>query len=282
MTSAVALGEIWGHTYVRFSYTLRAQPEAYMPNYNLQQPQTNYAARASGRLKKRGGPGALILLILLLAGAAFLFRDRLSWFAHVFTSEPATVTQNPSQVENAQPPVPQPKLKPRKLAEAERPSSANSGTNEQVTRPMISVEVMYPGGRRRTIYPHDATVNLDLGGSKPRTSPPTQPAAADTIAGNAAEHEPVSGDTPEVLSRPSKPIYPRLAEEMKVEGSVVLQVNIDKVGNIVGTQVLSGPAILAAAAQEAVRQWRFRPHYKNGAPIETEAHVVVNFTISTR
>lgn len=251
-----------------------------MPNYNPQRPQTNYAARASGRARKRGGPGAFILLILLLAGAAFLFRDRLSRFTQVFTSEPATVTQNPSEAKNPQPPVPQPKLKPRKLADTERPSSTNSATNEPVAHPTISVEVMYPGGQRRTIYPRDATINLDLGGSKPRTSPPAQPAAAATTAANAAEQ--VSADAPEVLSRPSKPVYPPLAEQMKVEGSVILQVNIDKNGTILDTQVLSGPAILAAAAQEAVRQWRFRPRYKNGAPIETKAHVVVNFTISTR
>ena len=251
-----------------------------MPNYKLQRPQTNYAARASGRAAKRGGPGVLILLILLLAGAAFLFRDRLSRFTQVLTSAPATVTQNPSEVEKPQPPVPQPKLKPRKLAEAERPSTANSRTNERVARPIVSVEVMYPGGQRRTIYPHGTTVNLDLGGSKPRTSAPTQPAAADTTAANPTEQ--VSADAPEVLYRPSDPVYPRLAEQMKVEGSVKLQVNIDKNGNIVGIQVLSGPPILAAAAQEAVRQWRFRPRYKNGAPIDTEARVVVNFTISTR
>ena len=97
-----------------------------------------------------------------------------------------------------------------------------------------------------------------------------------------AEHEQVSADSPEVLDHSSEPVYPRLAEEMKVEGSVTLQVNIDKNGNIVGTQVLSGPEILANAAREAVQHWRFRPRYKNGAPIETDARVVVNFTISTR
>jgi protein TonB len=63
---------------------------------------------------------------------------------------------------------------------------------------------------------------------------------------------------------------------------VTLQVNIDKNGIIVSTEVLSGPEILANAAREAVRQWRFRPHYKDGVPIETEARVVVNFVISTR
>jgi periplasmic protein TonB len=253
-----------------------------MPNYQTQRPPTNYAARASGRAPKRGGTGVFILLILLFAGAAFLLRGRLSWFAHVLTSEPATVAEKPSEVEKPQPPVPQPKLRPRKLAEAGGPSTADSGTHERVARPIVSVEVMYPGGKRRTIYPHDATVNLDLGGSKPRPSPPAQAAAAATTVGNTAEPGPVSADAPEVLYRPSKPVYPRLAEQMKIEGSVTLQVNIDKTGNIVGIQVLSGPPILAAAAQEAVRQWRFRPRYKDGAPIDTEAHVVVNFTISTR
>jgi protein TonB len=254
-----------------------------MPTYKSQRPPANYAGRASGRVQKRGGPGIFILFILLLlAGAAFFYRDRLSWLAHVSTSAPATATQNPSEVKNPQPPVPQAKLKTRKLAEAEHPSTPNSATREPVARPIVSVEVMYPGGQRRTIYPHGTTVNLNLGGSKPRTSAPTQPAAAAPIAGNAAEPEPVSADSPEVLYHPSDPVYPRLAEQMKIEGSVTLQVNIDKTGNIVGTQVLSGPPILAAAAQEAVRQWRFRPRYKNGTPIDTEAHVVVNFTISTR
>jgi protein TonB len=123
---------------------------------------------------------------------------------------------------------------------------------------------------------------VDLGGSTTTTSAQTQPAAAAATAVNAAEHEQALADSPEVLYRPSEPVYPRLAEQMKIEGSVTLQVNIDKNGTIEDIQVLSGPEILATAAREAVRHWRFRPHYKNGAPIETEARVVVNFTISTR
>jgi protein TonB len=251
-----------------------------MPNNKQQLPEINYDALVSDPVKKRGGSGAFILLILLLGGVVFFFRDRL---AHVLTSEPATVTQNTSDVESPRPPVPQPKLKPKKLAEAELPSTANSGTNERVTRPVISVEVIFPGGQRRTIHPsHNATVNVDLGGSTTTTSAQTQPAAAAATAVNAAEHEQALADSPEVLYRPSEPVYPRLAEQMKIEGSVTLQVNIDKNGTIEDIQVLSGPEILATAAREAVRHWRFRPHYKNGAPIETEARVVVNFTISTR
>ena len=261
-------------------YRPGAQPEAYMPNNKQRLPEINYDALVSGPVKKRRRAGAIILIILLLGGVLFFFRGRLSWFAHVLTSEPATVAQNTSEVENPRPPVPQPKLKPKKLAEAELPSTADSGTNERVTRPVISVEVIFPGGRRRTIHPHNATVNL--GGSTTATSAQTQPAAAAATAVNAAEQEQVLTDSPEVLYRPKEPAYPRLAEQMKIGGSVTLQVNIDKNGNIVGTQVLSGPEILSAAAREAVRQWRFRPRYKNGVPIETEARIVVDFTISTR
>ena len=43
--------------------------------------------------------------------------------------------------------------------------------------------------------------------------------------------------------------------------------------------MVSGPAILAAAAQQAVREWRFKPVLQNGQPVETKANIVVNFTI---
>jgi protein TonB len=46
-------------------------------------------------------------------------------------------------------------------------------------------------------------------------------------------------------------------------------------------QILSGPSILAAAAREAVKQWHFKPYLQNGQPVETQARITVNFTIST-
>jgi len=249
-----------------------------MPKQQL--PEVNYDALGSGLVNRRGRSVVFLLLILLLGGVLIFFRGRLSRFAHVLTSEPATVTEKTSEVENPRPPVRQPKLQPKKLAEAELPSTANSATDERVTRPVISVEVIFPGGQRRTIHPHNATVNV--GGSTTATSAQTQSAAAAATTVNAAEHEQLSAGSSEILYRPSEPVYPRLAEQMKIGGSVTLQVNIDKDGNVVSTQVLSGPEILATAAREAVRQWRFRPRYKNGVPIETEAHIVVDFTISSR
>ena len=86
----------------------------------------------------------------------------------------------------------------------------------------------------------------------------------------------------DLLSRPVQPNYPLLAKEMKVQGAVVLEALIGRDGNIQDLHVLSGPTILSTAAREAVKQWRFRPYLQSGQPVETEARITVNFTISTQ
>jgi periplasmic protein TonB len=91
----------------------------------------------------------------------------------------------------------------------------------------------------------------------------------------------MSADTTEVVTHPVKPGYPLLARQMKVQGSVVLRALISKEGTIQDLHVVSGPAILASAAQDAVRQWRFKPHYLGSEAVETQADITVNFTIST-
>jgi protein TonB len=72
-----------------------------------------------------------------------------------------------------------------------------------------------------------------------------------------------------------------LARQMKVQGSVVMQALIGRDGLIEDLHVLSGPPILANAAEEAVRQWHFKPHFVGSLPVETRANITVNFTIST-
>jgi protein TonB len=68
---------------------------------------------------------------------------------------------------------------------------------------------------------------------------------------------------------------------MKVQGSVVLDAVIGRDGTIQTLKIVSGPTILANAAMEAVRQWRFKPYLQAGEAVETEARITVNFTIST-
>ena len=91
----------------------------------------------------------------------------------------------------------------------------------------------------------------------------------------------MSSDTSAIVSRSVRPNYPLLARQMKVQGSVILQALIGKDGIIQNLRVVSGPHILASAAQDAVRQWHFKPHLEGAEPVETEAKITVNFTIST-
>ena len=75
------------------------------------------------------------------------------------------------------------------------------------------------------------------------------------------------------------PRYPEDAREARVQGTVVLKVNIDKEGNVYNTELISGHPLLAPAAIEAVRQWKYKPYLLNGAPVEVETHVQVNFVL---
>ena len=101
------------------------------------------------------------------------------------------------------------------------------------------------------------------------------------MTANAAERVQMSADTSDVVSRPVKPDYPLLARQMKVQGSVILQALIGRDGLIQDLRVVSGPPILATAAQDAVKQWHFKPHYQGSDAVETQARITVNFTIST-
>jgi protein TonB len=48
-------------------------------------------------------------------------------------------------------------------------------------------------------------------------------------------------------------------------------------GTIQSLNVIDGPPLLAEAAREAVRQWRYRPYILNGRPVEVETLITVNF-----
>src|SRR5437868_1382649 len=83
-----------------------------------------------------------------------------------------------------------------------------------------------------------------------------------------------------LLIRKVQPAYPPLARQARIQGSVVLQAEISKDGAIQNLQLISGHPMLAPAAIEAVKQWRYKPYYLNGEPVAVETQVQVNFTLS--
>lgn len=78
------------------------------------------------------------------------------------------------------------------------------------------------------------------------------------------------------------PEYPPLARQARIQGSVILKVQINKSGDVVNLQLFSGHPMLAPAAIEAVKQWKYKPFLLNGEPVEVETSVTVNFTLSDK
>ena len=77
-----------------------------------------------------------------------------------------------------------------------------------------------------------------------------------------------------------KPIYPPEAKQKRVEGTVRLEVTIDKDGHVSQIAIVSGPAELTQSATDAVRQWSYKPTLLNGEPVEVQTTVDVNYTLS--
>lgn len=75
------------------------------------------------------------------------------------------------------------------------------------------------------------------------------------------------------------PVYPEVARQARIQGTVVLQAVIGRDGLVQNLHVVSGHPMLAPAAMEAVRQWRYKPYLVNGSPVEVETMVRITFSL---
>lgn len=82
-----------------------------------------------------------------------------------------------------------------------------------------------------------------------------------------------------LLIKKVSPVYPASAMRMHLEGSVQLMATISKMGNIASVKSISGDPVLAQAAMDAVKQWKYRPYLLNGEPVEIQTQITVNFKL---
>jgi protein TonB len=76
-----------------------------------------------------------------------------------------------------------------------------------------------------------------------------------------------------------EPKYPPIAQQAHIQGIVILTAVIGKDGIIQRLQLVSGHPMLATAAIDAVKQWRYKPYLLNGQPVEAETTVAVTFRL---
>lgn len=80
------------------------------------------------------------------------------------------------------------------------------------------------------------------------------------IAGMAAW--PTRGQEPEVARKVTKrvsPVYPVFAQQARLSGTVRLALVVSPDGTVKSLRTLGGNAVLAAAAETAMKQWKFEP-----------------------
>lgn len=165
---------------------------------------------------------------------------------------------------------------------------------EATSSPMRALAALASGARAMTApaqIPHGVAVgdpppmSLAGGFGGMQTGLPAEvatgaPEARVAVVADARPRGPMrvsSGVGAGMLVSPIRPAYPTIARAAHVEGTVVVEAVISAEGRIERARVVSGPAMLAGAALEAIERARYTPYRLNGSAVEVETMVTVKF-----
>jgi len=223
--------------------------------------------------------GSLALLLILGSFGFSKYRSRM------FVPKPAaapqpTATSTPQQAVTNTP------------APAPAPTPASTGEDRQRTQSELMMNHQLSAPSR---IPSDLKM---LAGREPPPSSGFAPSGIESLGGSSTAGNVFSGSSePKVkISAPTKmsisagvagglliqktaTVYPQMAREARVSGTVVIQATISKTGAIENLHVVSGPTMLRQPAMDAVKTWRYKPYLLDGEPVDVETTVSVNFSL---
>ena len=263
--------------------------QSYQPQINL--PALETPAKQKRILRMLLGLAVLAVFVLVIVKYYDRFRNILpgaSNEARVSTSD--TIAEKSRRVSHAT----SRRTSSKRHADAVVPGGSEAqvalapGMTEFTIRSPLVVEVISADGHHQIMRTRDDSIYLythDENLSAPDV------VEANVVYGTgetkAAEQTHLSSGPVELASSRMQVEHLRspdtlLTKQGTMEGSVVLLAQIDQGGNIQDLQVVSGPETLFASAREAIKQWRFKPYYKSGEAVETEARITVKFANSAR
>ena len=171
--------------------------------------------------------------------------------------------------------------------QAPRVASAYTPTSTGITAPVHKTKEAPPPPAGATSGGLEGVPGGVVGGvssgvsSEMLNSAPSVPVLAKSPAPMPAKRMRIASRVAEAnLIHDVAPQYPSEAGRARIEGTVVLMALIGKDGSVHDVQVESGLPILAQAAIDAVRQWRYRPYVIDGEPVEVDSRITINFTLS--
>jgi TonB family protein len=108
---------------------------------------------------------------------------------------------------------------------------------------------------------------------------PNHATTGDVPRAQAPEAQVPAEEMQKLLVHRVDPEYPAAARQEKVQGVIVLDVVVGRDGSVLETRALNGPDVLARAAMEALRWWKFEPYSVQGKPAVVETTVAVEFKL---
>ena len=224
------------------------------------------------------GQMAMIGLAILipLAGTDAL-PHRLSWVS--LPEPPRALPHRPAPAPAKQASVVPPQLTPKGLVLPTAIPQKAAIIEDPDFMPAAGDAVGVPGGFGNSTGSGNAVIDglLSTGSAQPlppapvvRQPAPPAPPKRIRLGGIVEESKLISGP---------RPVYPPLARQARIEGTVRLEAVISRDGTILNLRAVSGHPLLIPAALAAVRQWVFRPTSLNGDPVEVATEIEVHFTL---
>jgi periplasmic protein TonB len=168
---------------------------------------------------------------------------------------------------------------------AKKPSAPEAKTEKESRRseeakaePALPTPIVLASGKHtptETLAPMAApSISMPTGAAPPPADMPVSTSTPELAASARS-----TGVTQGVLIHRVSPKYPASARSYALSGEVVLKGRITKDGNVDQLKTLSGNPLLATAAIEAVRQWKYEPYKVNGNPIDMETTFRIEFSM---
>jgi periplasmic protein TonB len=263
---------------------------------------TNTAERLAPKPARKKWPilaGASSALVVILAAVMIsVFNDRTAQPIRAVPAPLPPVSQ-PEQPQNAAP-----VQSPSALAAPapSQPTVAAKNAQSSTSRPTAPVQqIEDPGPSEAQAQMMNNQLRAPARIHLAQIAPPSSGFAAISMGGSAnnaigtvlpgAQQPRVQAALPKILNvssavafalliRRTPPIYPRIAKDSRVSGTVVLRAQVSKSGNVEDVRVVSGPEMLRTAAANAVRTWRFKPYEVDNQPTVFETTINVAFSLS--
>jgi TonB family protein len=223
---------------------------------------------------------AVVAIVLMAAVGYSVFRRSSVRRQPAAAQAPVTQQQAPeqSQLRAVEIPLQQPVAMPNVQTQAKKKPSTPTGENALVEQEYdnASVTVLQPSPSKRPVTNADEDTveppSLALsGGNMPALG------GVPTSTPQLARHVPVAIQ-PVPLEQP-KPAYPEIARHMGLtQGSVVMNVRVNKDGSVGEIKVVRGERILQPAAVTAVKRWRYKPATTDGQPMAYNVQVEMRFS----